>query len=165
MNDTHTPPYNKPDTPTLKATVKAMIPLPPDRVFDYLSELENNSKWNWSVTATTPLTPGPLGCGSRYTQTSAVEPDHPQILEVTHIEYSHLLEVEATGHRSTVTYRYELAPTDGQTRLTVHANVRARHPVGLPALYVQRLQAGLRDNVDNLRSILTPTEQKAREGI
>lgn len=164
MNDTHTPSCNKPDTPTLKATVKAIIPLPPDRIFDYLSELENNPQWNWSVTATTPLTPGPLEPGSRYTQTTAVEPDHPQILEVTDIERPHLLEVEAIGHRSTATYRYDLTQANGQTRLTVHARVRPRHPVGLPSLYVERLQGGIRGNIDNLRSIFTPIEEKAGEG-
>lgn len=163
MTDTHI--RNKRDIPSLKATVKAVIPLPAERVFDYLSELDNNPQWNWSVTATTPLTPGPPRSGSRYTQTSAAEPDHAQILEVTRIERPRLLEVEASGHRSTATYRYQLASAEGGTRLTVHATLRPRHPVGIPVLYVQRLQAGLRGNIDNLRSLLTPTQEKVGEGI
>lgn len=147
-------------TSILAATVKTMIAVPPEPVFDYLSSLENNPQWNWSVTATTPLTPGPLEPGSKYTQTSAVEPDHPQVLEVTRLERPHLLEVEASGNRSTVTYRYALQPTGRQTRLTVRAQVRPRHPVGLPALYVQRLQASLLGNMGNLRRVLTSAESQ-----
>lgn len=147
----------------LTASAEATIPLAPEQVFDYLSTLENNPKWNWSVTATTLLTPGPVGPGSRYLQASTAEPDHPQALEVTRLEPPHLFEVLARGNRLAATYRYELEGGDhNTTRLRVHAEVEPHHPLGLPALYAERLEVSLRASLDTLRGVLTPAGDRSR---
>lgn len=152
------------DTHTLKlsASAEATIPLAPEQVFAYLSTLENNPEWNWSVTATTLLTPGPVGPGSRYLQASTAQPDHPQSLEVTRLEPPHLFELLARGNRLAATYRYEFEAGDhNTTRLTVHAEVEPHHPVGLPALYADRLEASLRASLYTLRGVLTPAGDKS----
>lgn len=157
MNDPHT------DTPTtplppenLRASASAIISGTPEYIFDYISRLENNRHWNWSITSTTPLTPGPVRKGSIFSQSSAAEPDEPQILEVITVDAPRLLAVEARGSRMTVTYRYHLHMAEGVgTDLKVEATVLPHHPVGLPDLFMARLRSSLDANLHNLRTVIT----------
>lgn len=166
MNDIHThPEIHREEARVLRATVRAKIPRPPGEVYEYLANLENNRHWNWSVTATTPLTSGSAQTGSRYLQASAAEPEQPQMLEITATQPPELLEVKAAGGATTATYRYELHPgADDTAEMTVYAEVRPGHPVGRPDLYVQRLQNSLQANVDTLRHLFAQSHQNPGQG-
>lgn len=158
MSDIHIHSHTEPESEVraFRAVVEAVLPRPPEAVFDYLANLENNPAWNWSVTVTTSLTPGPNRPGARYLQASAAEPGDPQILELSRLDPSRLLEVKATRSRSSATYRYELRPAEGDTtKVTVRAEVRPDHPVGLPDLFVERVRISIGANLDTLRTVLT----------
>lgn len=61
MSDIHIHSHTEPESEVraFRAVVEAVLPRPPEAVFDYPANLENNPAWNWSVTVTTSLTPGP----------------------------------------------------------------------------------------------------------
>lgn len=143
----------------LRVVVHAVLPREPEVVFDYLTRLENNPEWNWSVTSVLALTDGAPRQGSLYLQGSAG--GEGSTLELTQIEPPHLLEVRSTGVDSSATYRYHLSSATSDTTLvSLQVAVEPSHPVGLTKLYLQRLRAALRSNLDGLRETLIDRENR-----
>lgn len=131
------------------------IPESRDEVFAYLSNLENNPRWNWAVVATTPLD-GPLRRGTRYLQHRAWPRPGSEVLEVTTYDPPHLLAVRGELDEGKVCYRYELTDiAPSRTRLHITVELESAIPGRGADLYAARLGATLSTNLEALRSVVT----------
>jgi uncharacterized protein YndB with AHSA1/START domain len=146
----------------IRFQVAVGIPVPPEAVFAYLSDLENNPQWNWAVTATNPLDQR-RGRGARYRQDYAWPRPGHDLLEVTAYHPPRLLEVVARERQDgAVSYRYRLAAIGGtSTRLEVSVELKPTEATSRPDMYVARVGTAIASNLDNLRTVLiemhTPT--------
>ena len=55
----------------------------PRVVYTYLADLEHTPEWNWAITSTRKMTPGPVGVGTRYRQTREVPRPAVELFELT----------------------------------------------------------------------------------
>lgn len=131
------------------------IPASREDVFAYLSDLENNPRWNWAVTAMTPLD-GPPRRGTRYVQHRAWPRPGHEMLEITSYEPPRLLAVRGELDEGRVSYHYELTDlSQSRTRLRVTVELESAIPGRGVDLYTARLGATLSTNLEALRSVVT----------
>lgn len=131
------------------------IPESRDEVFAYLSNLENNPRWNWAVMATTPLD-GPPRRGTKYIQHRAWPRPGSDVLEVTTFEPPRLLAVRGELEEGEVSYHYELTDmTPSRTRLHITLELESAIPERGADLYAARLGATLSTNLEALRAVVT----------
>jgi hypothetical protein len=127
----------------------------PADVFAYLSDLEHTPEWNWAVTRSQKLHPGPVAVGSRFRQTRSVPRPMVEMLEVTRLDADRRLEIvgELASYPAHLTY--EVSPGPRGTRLT---NVVELDPPGalglLGNLLAGRVQASVAENLGVLRAVL-----------
>lgn len=137
------------------------IPASRDDVWAYLSDLANNPRWNWAVTATTPLD-GPPRRGTRYVQHRAWPRPGREMLEVTSYEPPRLLAVHGELDEGRVSYHYELTDlSPSRTRLRMTVELESAIPGRGVDLYTARLGATLSTNLEALRSVVTEVRLSA----
>jgi uncharacterized protein YndB with AHSA1/START domain len=107
-----------------RSSVTAWVPLPPQQVFDYISDFSRHHEWAMDEIRITPVSPGHVKLGSTFRSVGKqAGKEWPSSLEVTAFEPPRSFEFTATGgpldapidqpHR----HEFILAPQDGGTRL------------------------------------------------
>lgn len=102
----------------IKASVH--IQRPPEEVFAYLSNFENNPKWQSGMVSAKFTSPGPLRVGSTYSQEARFL-GRPVISEFTVIEYEHgrRVKIASTSGTFPITVTRMVEPDgDGGSRVT-----------------------------------------------
>ncbi len=125
-------------------------------VFAYLARFENIPQWNYAISETRPVTPGPVGVGSKYAQHRTVPTDGEESFEVTGYQPDRMLSIKGVFGPLPTEATYTLEGVgDGATALT---NVMRVEPKGLSSLLAPlaapRLKAAVADNLASLRQIL-----------
>ncbi len=129
------------------------IPSPQDVVFAYLADLENNSEWNWSVAATTPIG-GPGGEGRHFAQRRVSPRSANDLLEITALDPPRLVEILGDLDDAEVRYRYELtALTSDRTRLLTTVELTPKAPMPGARLYAGRLNDAISTNLESLKAV------------
>lgn len=131
------------------------IDLPTDDVYAYLSDLEHIPEWNWAITATKKMTPGPIAVGTTYQQTRSVPQPATETLEVTRLEPNRRIAIQGTLARFPAELGYHLQPTDTGTELTNTVNLETQGALRLvaPALGY-RIRRAVADNLNVLKARL-----------
>ena len=135
------------------------IARPPAEVFAYLADLEHTPEWNWAITNTRKLSPGPVAVGTRYQQTRSVPRPAEEMLEVTGLDPDTRIEVvgDLASFRARLTY--ELSPIATGTRLTNSVELDRPGALGLfGGLVTGRIQASVAENLGVLRTVLEERE-------
>lgn len=107
-----------------RSSVTARVPLPPQQVFDYISDFSRHHEWARNEISITPVSPGPVKLGSKFRSIGKqAGKEWPSSLEVTAFEPPRRFEFTATGgpldapldqpHR----HEFILTPQDGSTLL------------------------------------------------
>ena len=131
------------------------IARPPAEVFAYLADLEHTPEWNWAITSTRKVSPGPVGVGTRYQQSRSVPRSAVEMLEVTELQADSRIEVAGDLGPFRAHLTYELAPTAGGTRLTNSVDLDPPGALGLfGGLFTGRIQASVAENLGVLRTLL-----------
>jgi len=126
-----------------------------DEVYGYLSDLEHTPEWNWAITETRKITPGPLAIGTRYRQTRSVPQPSTEALEITGLEPNQLIEIQGTLARFSAQLSYHLRETRGGTELTNTVHLEPQHSLRLIApVLAGRIKRAVGDNLNELRSRL-----------
>ncbi|MGH8872865.1 MAG: SRPBCC family protein [Acidimicrobiia bacterium] len=126
-----------------------------EEVFAYLADLEHTPEWNWAITETKKITPGPISVGTRYRQMRSVPQAATEDLEVTVLQPNRRIDVEGTLAQLPAHLTYQLEETDTGTRLT---NTVVLEPQG--ALRVAgplvggRIKRAVADNLGQLKALL-----------
>ena len=124
-------------------------------VYRYIVELEHTPEWNWAVTSTTKVTPGPIRIGSRYRQTRSVPRPGVETLEITGLEPLRRIEIAGRIGPFDARLTYELAPIHLGTRLTNSAELEAPAPLGfVGGLVGGRIRDSVAENLGVLKAVL-----------
>ncbi len=130
-----------------RSSVVTWIPAPPEEVFSYVADMTRHHEWALDEITVTPVTPGPVRLGSRFTSVGKqLGKEWPSQLEVTAYEPPRRFEFTATGgplpspegdpHR----HEFLLTAENGGTRLELRRTDPA--PPSWPG-WVARLVAPL----------------------
>ena len=113
----------------IRFDIEIDIATPPDEVYTYLADLEHTPEWNWAITSTQKITPGPVGIGTRYRQTRSVPRPAIEFIQISGLEPGRSIEVTGTLGPFQARLSYELEPSPVGTRL------RNRVELSLPAAF------------------------------
>lgn len=119
------------DHESAHSVYRTFVHVPPENVFDYVSDVTRHPEWTANRMSVTSLTPGPVRVGSRYrTVASQAGREWESIVEITIYERPRVFEFIAMGgathepaeapHRHTFT----LTPVTGGTELELHRRSR-----------------------------------------
>ena len=143
----------------MKFTNTITINRPARVVFAYLSNLENLPQWNYALSETRQLTPGPPGVGTRYLQTRTIPVHTEESLEITEFTPNHKLTVQGTLNSFPAHLIYTLHATDGTTTLTNTVDLHPPRPLNLLApITLNRIKSAVAANLTVLKQLLEHAE-------
>lgn len=136
-----------------------------NEVFLYLSDLERIPEWNWAITETKKITPGPIAVGTRYRQARAVPRPATEILEITALVPNQRIEVRGDLVEMAAHLTYELNEDGLGTVVTNAVSLDADGPVRLIAPILSRKTAGaVASNLNDLKTLLEARHDRRLEG-
>lgn len=131
------------------------IDRPISEVYSYVSDLVNTPKWNWAITKTEKMTPGPVAVGTRYRQTRSVPHPASETLEITAADQDERIVVEGTLAGIAARLSYRLDPAGTGTSLTNQVTLEPSGPSRLIAPFVRaRIEAAVAANLGALKELL-----------
>jgi uncharacterized protein YndB with AHSA1/START domain len=136
------------------------IARPRGEVFAYLADLEHTPEWNWAITESRKVTPGPVGVGTVYEQTRSVPRHQEEALTVTRLEVDELLELDGSLAYLPVHLTYEFSDSDGGTSVVNIVKIAAKGPSRLLATAAtKRITAAVGENMKVLKANLEQRRQ------
>jgi uncharacterized protein YndB with AHSA1/START domain len=99
--------------PGVRVRASTRIDCPPENVFDTLTDVRNDARWNSRVTSADLRSPEPVGLGSRF---AIVNGGTPYDVTITTHDRPSRLVLEAHG-KPDLEIAYTLTPADGGTDL------------------------------------------------
>jgi hypothetical protein len=132
----------------------------PRVVCSYLADLEHTPEWNWAITSTRKVTPGPVGVGTRYRQTRGAPRPAVELLELTRLVPDRTVEVEGSIGSFQARLTYEFVPIAVGTRLTNRVELDPPVPLGpLTGLVGGRIRSSVAENLGVLKALLEGRER------
>ena len=142
----------------MKFTNTITIDRPPATVFAYLLNLENIPRWNYALSETRQLTPGPPAVGTRYLQTRTIPVHTEESLEIVELIPGKKLTVQGTLNSFPAILSYTLDAADGGTILTNTVDLHPPGPLKLLApIALGRIKSAVAANLDVLKQLLEQT--------
>ncbi|TDW23878.1 SRPBCC family protein [Kribbella kalugense] len=139
----------------MKFTNTITIERPPATVFAYLANLENLPQWNYALSETQQVTPGPPGVGTRYRQIRTIPVHTEESLEIIELAPNRKLTVQGTLSSLPAILTYTLDATDGTTALTNTVDIRPPRPLNLLApIALSRVKSAVAANLAVLKQLL-----------
>jgi len=143
----------------MKFSNSVTIRRPPTEVFAFLSDPANIPKWNYAVTSTRQLTPGPFGMGTRFEQTRSVPRTGVEELEVTEFLPGYRISLQGDIGPLTGTLVYQIDEVAEGSRLTNSADLTARGAPRLLAMFAtSRVRKAVDTNLEKLRELLESSD-------
>lgn len=127
----------------------------PSDVFAFLADPANIPRWNYAITSTEQVTPGPFGLGTRLIQTRSLPQPSVEELEVVEYVPDRRLSLRGDLGPLTGTLTYVLDDAAEGTLLTNIADLSGRGPLGAVAgLGESGVSRAVAANLDALRELL-----------
>ncbi|MGA7673198.1 MAG: SRPBCC family protein [Nitrolancea sp.] len=131
------------------------IARPPAEVFAFLAQLENLPQWNYAISETRKVTPGPLGVGSKFHQARTLPTQSVETIEISDYQPDRRLAIQGGFGPFMGRATYLLDPEDPGTRLTNELDLAPTGLVSLASrLVAARVSAAVAENLGTLRHIL-----------
>jgi hypothetical protein len=67
-----------------------------DRVYAYIADLEHTPEWDWAISRSKKITPGPVGIGTQYRQTRSIPRPAVEVIEITGLQQGRRVDVVGT---------------------------------------------------------------------
>ncbi len=127
----------------------------PAHVFAFLSDFENLPLWNYAISQTRRSGTGPVGLGTRYTQTRTIPRPAVETFEVTELDPERFVAIRGTLGPFRSTSSYQLEAAGGTTVLTNAMHLEPAGALGLVAsLAAPSLKKAVADNLQALKQLL-----------
>ena len=139
---------------------------PVGEVYTYLADLEHTPEWNWAITETKKITPGPATVGTRYRQTRSVPKTTTEELVVSALEPERRIEIQGTLAQLPAHLGYQFEESGNGTQLTNSVELQlegASRLVG--SLIGNRVREAVADNLNQLKTLLEATTDPTGEGL
>ncbi|MFI5693406.1 SRPBCC family protein [Kribbella sp. NPDC051586] len=139
----------------MKFTNTITIDRPPATVFAYLLNLENIPRWNYALSETRQLTPGPPAVGTRYVQTRTIPVHKEESLEIVELIPDQKLTVQGTLTSFPAVLSYTLDAADGGALLTNTVDLQLPGPLKLlTPIALGRIKSAVAANLAVLKQLL-----------
>jgi hypothetical protein len=126
-----------------------------DRVYAYIADLEHTPEWNWAITSSEKITPGPVAIGTQYRQTRSVPRPAVEVVEITGLEEGRRVDVAGSLGSFAARLSYELVASPTGTRLTNSVELDPPIPLGPFAdMLGSRVRASVAENLNVLKQLL-----------
>lgn len=126
-----------------------------NRVYAYLADLEHTPEWNWAITATERITPGPVGVGTQYRQTRSAPRPAVEMIEITGLELGRRVDVAGRLGPFAARLSYELTASPTGTRLTNRVELEPPVPLGpFGDMLSSRVRTSVAENLKVLKQRL-----------
>ncbi|MGM7703205.1 SRPBCC family protein [Pseudalkalibacillus sp. Hm43] len=103
----------------IKVIVSNTINQPHDKVFSYISNFENNPKWQGGMVEARFTSDGPIGVGSTYEQVATfLGKEILTTFKVVEYEENHKIKIESIKSTFPITVTRVVEPHDGATKVT-----------------------------------------------
>ena len=138
-------------------TVSASITInqPVDKVFDYVTDVENHKAWQAGILDATVTPSDPIGVGSTYHYTTDVMGRRMEThLEVTAYEKDKLWSVKTIGVPQSVEMVYLFEAVDDNTRLTISMELTGGYPAAAEAMVKQQTQKNFEDQCNRIKQMV-----------
>lgn len=139
----------------IRFTNTVYLALPVEEVFAYLSDLEHTPEWNWAITETKKMTPGPTSVGTRYRQTRTVPQTGTEDLEVVGLEPNRRIDIRGTLAQFPAHLSYQVENAGEGTRLINTLQLEPQGALRLVGPLVgARIKRAVADNLGQLKTLL-----------
>jgi uncharacterized protein YndB with AHSA1/START domain len=138
-------------------TVSASITInqPVDKVFDYVTDVENHKAWQAGILDATVTPSGPIGVGSTYHYTTDVMGRRMETqLEVTVYEKDKKWSVKTIGVPQSVEMAYLFEIVGDNTQLTISMELAGGYPAAAEAMVKQQTQKNFEDQCNKIKKML-----------
>ena len=140
----------------IRFTETVEIERPVDRVFSFISNLENTPRWNDDVVKTKKMSPGPIEEGTVFRQYRDGPPGGAgEAVAITTHTPPERLELEARLADSPARVSYEFDEIDGGTRLVSEIEIEPKGAMKLIAPVVEsRVKHAVAEDLAELKRVL-----------
>lgn len=132
------------------------IGVPPQAVFDYVSDFTKHGEWAGHGLAVTKDSDGPVAIGSTYSTTAKQFGTQKEHSAVSEFDPPKVFGWDSTGALGTVHHRFTVSSSEGMTGVTKSADLTK--PSFLAKLtgwkLAKDIPAGLRSDVENIKKHL-----------
>ncbi len=103
----------------MEVTTNVDVAAPPGEVFAYLSDMENNPKWQSGMVSARWTSDGPIGVGSTYDQVATfLRRKIESTFEVEAYEPGRMIRASSTASSFPITFTRMVEPIDSGTKVT-----------------------------------------------
>ena len=128
---------------------------PVEKVFDYMTNVENHTAWQAGILEATVTPPGPIDVGSTYHYTTEVMGRQMETqLEVTAFEKNQKWSVKTTGVPQSIEMVYLFEAADAGTKLTISMELAGGYPAAAEAMVKQQTQKNFEDQCNKIKQML-----------
>lgn len=132
-----------------------VINQPVDKVFNYITAVENHKAWQAGILDAKLAPPGPVAVGSIYTYTSEVMGRKMETkMQVSAYEPNKKWNVQTTGVPRPVETAYTFEAQGNATKLTVAMELSGGYPAAAEAMVKQSMQKSMDEQAQRLKQML-----------
>jgi uncharacterized protein YndB with AHSA1/START domain len=126
-----------------------------DKVFDYVTDVDNHRAWQAGILDATVAPSGPIGVGSTYHYTTDVMGRRMETqLEVTAFEKEKMWSIKTTGVPQSVEMVYLFETVGDNTELTISMELAGGYPAAAEAMVKQQTQKNFEDQCNKIKQML-----------
>ena len=127
----------------------------PADVYAYVADLEHTPEWNWAITSSEKITPGPAAIGTQYRQTRSAPRPAIEVIEITGLEEGRRVDVAGRLGSFRARLVYELVASPTGTRLINSVELDPPVPLGpFGAMLGSRVRTSVAENLNVLKQLL-----------
>ena len=128
---------------------------PADKVFDYMTNVENHKAWQAGILNASVTPPGPIGVGSTYHYTTEVMGRQMEThLEVTAYEKNKKWSVKTTGVPQSVEMVYLFEAVENNTKLTISTELAGGYPAAAEGMVKQQTQKNFEEQCARIKQMV-----------
>jgi len=132
-----------------------IINQPVEKVFNYVTAVENHKAWQAGILEATLTPPGPVAFGSIYTYTSNVMGRKFETkMMVSALEANKKWSVKTAGVPNPVETAYVFEGVGGATKLTVSMELSGGFPAAAEAMVKQQMQKSMDEQAQRMKQNL-----------
>ena len=142
----------------MEVTTSVDIAAPPEEVFAYLSEMENNPKWQSGMVSARWTSDSPIGVGSTYDQVATfLRRKIESTFEVEAYQPGRMIRASSTASSFPITFTRMVEPPESGTKVTaiITGDASGFFKLAEPILRMM-VQRSVDGDYRNLRKVLAP---------
>jgi hypothetical protein len=132
-----------------------------NEVFEFISDFENLSKWNYYVLEVNKLTNGPVGVGATYHQRRKTDQQQFQVVE---FRPNKVVTIETQPPERKLKMRFQFKPIENGTRVIDEWQLEANAPGPFRWLAAQKVKSAVSENLEKLKLLLETGRVKLQDG-